>query len=434
MNYAIFRSEPIRTIPDLAQVGAHNDREKKAYDSNPDIDITRTSNNIEIIPLNNTKYVKKFYEITKEYRKEHDERMKTERSERKKTFNQMLNNSQNVVADNLEFNMTNSEYVKNLDRDDLIKFGNVCKDFVIKDLGYKPEQIIQMVMHNDETTPHVHCTVVPLVRKYDKRTNTERYTISKKQYIKDKIHLSQLQDKFYERLVNAGFEVDRGIKGSDREHLSVKEFKKITNYNVKQLELKDKKLSEAIGKLDKDLESKKEIIFDKNHVKISTKTFEDINSVIHESKKVLDMQPKLEDAFHKMNSYSKSLANFEKENSNLQKKNDKLREHNKSLINTINELLETLAKLFRRILHIGNDKDKDNAENSIKNIYDKGLYSKWEVDDIGKDTTKEIPLKRHVGLLPRGYDKYLKKINREAEEDIEEFQERHKKRDDDLSL
>ena len=67
MNYAIFRSEPIRTIPDLAQVGAHNDREKKAYDSNPDIDITRTSNNIEIIPLNNTKYVNKFYENIKKY-------------------------------------------------------------------------------------------------------------------------------------------------------------------------------------------------------------------------------------------------------------------------------------------------------------------------------------------------------------------------------
>ena len=136
MNYAIFRSEPIRTIPDLAQIGAHNNRDKKAYDSNPDIDISKTSNNIEIIPLNDTKYVKKFYEITKEYRMEHNERMKTERSERKKTFNQMLNSSQNVVADDLEFNMTNSEYVKNLDRDDLIKFGNVCKDFVIKDLGY----------------------------------------------------------------------------------------------------------------------------------------------------------------------------------------------------------------------------------------------------------------------------------------------------------
>lgn len=28
MNYAIFRSEPIRTIPDLAQIGAHNNRDK----------------------------------------------------------------------------------------------------------------------------------------------------------------------------------------------------------------------------------------------------------------------------------------------------------------------------------------------------------------------------------------------------------------------
>ena len=65
MNYAIFRSEPIRTIPDLAQIGAHNNRDKKAYNSNSDIDISKTSNNIEIIPLNDTKYVKKFYEDRK---------------------------------------------------------------------------------------------------------------------------------------------------------------------------------------------------------------------------------------------------------------------------------------------------------------------------------------------------------------------------------
>lgn len=175
-------------------------------------------------------------------------------------------------------------------------------------------------------------------------------------------------------------------------------------------------------------------MFDKNNVKISIKTFEDINDVIHESKKVLDMQPNLEKAFKQMNTYNKSLENFEKENANLKQKNDKLREHNKSLINTINDLLETLAKLFRRILHIGNEKDKDNTVDSIKKIYDKGMYSKWEVDDIGKGTSREIPLRKHVGLLPKGYDKYLKKLNREAAEDIEEFQERLKNKGDDLCL
>ena len=35
LNYEIFRSEPIMTIPDLAQIGSHNKR--KAYNSNPDI-------------------------------------------------------------------------------------------------------------------------------------------------------------------------------------------------------------------------------------------------------------------------------------------------------------------------------------------------------------------------------------------------------------
>ena len=41
MNYAIFRSEPIYTLNDLAQIGSHNKREKKAYNSNPDIDLSK---------------------------------------------------------------------------------------------------------------------------------------------------------------------------------------------------------------------------------------------------------------------------------------------------------------------------------------------------------------------------------------------------------
>jgi len=47
LNYAIFRSEPIYTINDLAQIGSHNKREKKAYNSNPDIKIELSKNNIE---------------------------------------------------------------------------------------------------------------------------------------------------------------------------------------------------------------------------------------------------------------------------------------------------------------------------------------------------------------------------------------------------
>ena len=102
LNYAIFRSEPIYTINDLAQIGSHNKREKKAYQSNPDIKLELTHNNIELVPLTE-KYVKGFNNLTKDYKKEHEERMKTERDDRKRTYSQMIDRSKNVVADELLF-------------------------------------------------------------------------------------------------------------------------------------------------------------------------------------------------------------------------------------------------------------------------------------------------------------------------------------------
>ena len=177
LNYAIFRSEPIMTLTDLAQIGAHNKREKKAYNSNPDIKKELSNNNIELVPLTD-KYVKGFYNLTQQYRKEHDERMKTERADRKKTFNQMLNSSKNCVADELVMTASHN-FFKDMSREQIKEWADTCMEFVYNDLGYKKEQILHATVHLDEETPHIHCVVVPLVKKYDKRTNTERYTISK---------------------------------------------------------------------------------------------------------------------------------------------------------------------------------------------------------------------------------------------------------------
>lgn len=105
MNYGIFRSQPINTINDLSQIGSHNMWDKKAYKSTPNIKLELTKNNIELVPLAE-KYVKGFKLLVKDYEKEHNERMKTERPERKKTFNEMLNKSESVVADELMFTAT----------------------------------------------------------------------------------------------------------------------------------------------------------------------------------------------------------------------------------------------------------------------------------------------------------------------------------------
>ena len=47
LNYAIFRSEPIMTT----QIGSHNQREKQAYNSNSDIKLELSKDNIELVPI-----------------------------------------------------------------------------------------------------------------------------------------------------------------------------------------------------------------------------------------------------------------------------------------------------------------------------------------------------------------------------------------------
>ena len=204
MNYAIFRSEPIMTTHDLAQIGSHNQREKKAYNSNPDIRVEDSYKNLELVPLN-YKYVKRFKEITKEYEKQHNEKQKTERKERQRSYTQMLNQSRNCVADELLFTAS-PKFFENMSNDHLMKWASTCMEFVYNDLGYNKEQILHATIHLDEKSPHIHCVVVPLIKKLDKRTNTERWTISTKQFITDNIHLSQLQDKYHERLTKKGFD------------------------------------------------------------------------------------------------------------------------------------------------------------------------------------------------------------------------------------
>lgn len=405
MNYAIFRSEPIYTLNDLAQIGSHNKREKKAYNSNPDIKLELTKNNIELVPLD-SKYVKGFHEITKEYKLEHDERMKTEREDRKRTYSQMLDRSKNVVADELLFTASPG-FFKNMKNKDIKKWANTCMEFVYQDLEYKKEQVLHATVHMDEKTPHIHCVVIPLVKKLDKRTNTERYTISKKQYIRDNKHLSELQDKYWERLTNKGFKLERGIKGGNVEHQDIKEYKKQSRILGKQLDSTNNMLENAITDLEKNMESNKSILFDKDYIRVSKETFESMNNVVKISKKLNELQPKLETTIKKAEVYVNNYESLQSKNyslnneiSNLEKKNNELKEENMNLKHYLEFIIDIVKEFFKKMLHIGNDKTKEDTANEVKEYYDNDYFDKSDVKYIVKNTTKEYELYNYIG-----YDK-----------------------------
>ena len=403
MNYGIFRVEPIMTINDLAQVGSHNKREKKAYKSNPNIKLELTKNNTELVPLAE-KYVKGFKMLVKDYEKEHNERMKTERDDRKRTFTEMLNKSKSVVADELMFTATH-KFFDNMNKEEIMKWADTCMDFVYNDLGYKKEQILHSVIHLDELTPHIHCVVVPLVKKLDKRTNTERYTISKKQYIKDNIHLSELQDVYNLRLVSAGFELERGIKGSDRKHIKMKEFKKTTRYYEDKVTTINKDLDNAMNEFEEKMKTTKNTLIDKEYVKVKKDTFDSMQNVIKETKKIMEFQPKMEQLFNEVDTFSKSHQTLEKENNNLQRevkalttRNQNLTKENNNLKDYLKAILKAIKHFFRELLQIGNEPTKEATTTEIKDYYDNQDFDKNDVYDISKGTTKEDELFDYAGV------------------------------------
>ena len=420
MNYGIFRSEPIMTLNDLAQIGSHNKREKKAYKSNPNIKLELTENNIELVPLKE-KYVKGFHNLTKEYRKQHEEKQKTERDDRKRSYSEMLNKSKSVVADELLFTATN-KFFKDKDKDFILEWANTCMDFVYNDLGYTKEQVLHATLHLDEATPHIHCVVVPLVKKLDKRTNTERYTISKKQYIKDKLHLSQLQDIYNVRLREKGYDLERGIKGSNAKHQKVREFKKTTRYYENKVETINKRLDNAMNDFEEKMKTTKNTIIDKEYVKVKKDTFDSMQNVINETKKVIEFQPKLETLFNEVDTYTKSHQTLEKENQNIQReikslktRNHNLTEENNNLKSYIKAILKAIKHFFRELLQIGNEPTKEATTSEIKEYFDNQNIDMYDVKDISKGTTKEDELFDYANVP--SYFKTSKKSHNEIDKD-----------------
>ena len=365
MSYAIFRSESINTIKDLGQIGAHNKRDKKAYKSNPDIDITRTKNNIDIVPLSE-KYSQGFYELVKDYKKEYDEKQLITREDRRKPFDKMLDDSNSVVADELMFTSDN-EFFKNMSKKDIKKWADTCMDFVYEDLGYEKWQVLHATVHMDEKTPHLHCVVVPLIKKFDKRTNTEKYTISKKHYMKSGEYISELQDKYWKRMNDNGFKLERGIKNSDNEHISIKEFKKLTR------------------KLDARMEKQ-------NH--LMTRDYE-----------ILEEFKELEDYTKNYREMEREKHNVEVEVRKLEHKNDELRDENRKLHNFLNVMLQTLKKFFNKLLHIGTEKDKDDVVKEITAYHSLDYYNDRDLHDIADGTPREEEINDYIYEQNYSYDK-----------------------------
>ncbi len=105
-------------------------------------------------------------------------------------------------------------------------FADVCKKFLQDKYG---DRVVFSVLHLDETTPHIHVTLVPNV---DGKLNAKA--------LFDRKELVKLQDEF--AAACSGLGLERGMKSSKAKHTTIKQYYKIVNDATVQMKLNYKPL------------------------------------------------------------------------------------------------------------------------------------------------------------------------------------------------
>ena len=218
MSYAIIRNAKYKR-ENLKAVYRHNERKNKNY-SNKDIDKTKSYLNYALKePEFN--YEKQIDKIREKY-----------------DLKGQIKTVSNIVC---EYVITSdNDFFKRIGEKETKRYFETAYKFVCeyKDLG--EQYILSAKVHYDERSPHMHLLFLPVVHTTDKKgNNIDKLACS--EFWKAKDSYRQLQNAFHSYITANGFDLERG-NPSERVHLSVEDYKKITNFENTKTVLKDIKL------------------------------------------------------------------------------------------------------------------------------------------------------------------------------------------------
>ena len=176
---------------DVSPIEKENERDENYEASNPQIDSELTRNNYRFTPYFGKTYMEFINSRIKELG---------------------LSPRKDAVVMNSFVLGSDKQFFDGLAKIEQYNFFSDCYKFFAE--RYGEENIIAAVVHNDETTPHMHLNLMPV---------TKDGRLCSKQFF-DKPQLQQLQTDFYEA-VGKRWGLQRGKEGSQKRHLSTAEFK-----------------------------------------------------------------------------------------------------------------------------------------------------------------------------------------------------------------
>lgn len=218
MSYAIIRNAKYKR-ENLKGIYRHNERRNKNY-SNKNIDKEKSYLNYSLKDTQFT-YEKEFDRIRKEY-----------------NLKGQIKTVSNIIC---EYIITSDKtFFDTIGEDATKRYFEAAYKFVCeyKDLG--EQYILSAKVHMDEESPHMHLVFIPVVHITDKKGN-DIDKIACSEFWKAKDSYRQLQNAFHSYITANGFDLERG-NPSERVHLSVEDYKKITNFEKSKTLLQDVKM------------------------------------------------------------------------------------------------------------------------------------------------------------------------------------------------
>ena len=218
MSYAIIRNTKYKR-ENLKGIYRHNERRNKNY-SNKNINPELSHLNYSLKDCKHS-YEKEFDLIKEKY-----------------NLKGQIKTVSNIAC---EYIITSDkEYFNSIGIDETKRYFETAYKFVCEYKNLGEQYILSAKVHMDEETPHMHLVFIPVVHTKDKKGNCID-KIACSEFWKAKDSYRQLQDAFYNYMVANNFELERG-NPSERVHLSVEDYKKITNFEESKTLLQDVKL------------------------------------------------------------------------------------------------------------------------------------------------------------------------------------------------
>lgn len=188
------------------KIEGHHERTKDEYKSNPDIDTSKSKNNIHLIAPQ------------MRYKAEVDKRIKESGCRVRKDSTRFVDT---LITASPEFfwDMTHEKMVEYFQR---------AVDFIKSKI--RPDMIFSAVVHLDEKTPHLHLCFVPL---------TEDNRLTAKEILGNRVKLSKWQDEFHEFMVKFYPDIERGTSATltNRKHIPSNIFKSAAKLEKMQTEI-----------------------------------------------------------------------------------------------------------------------------------------------------------------------------------------------------